>query len=234
MLVDPVGNERTIAHVGLLYLIAWFNAHQLCHESVEHVGVVLRLVCPAIGQQTEFNKLRIGNVIETEQVGTRLFYGISIGLQRIGAHTWQQLSAAVPQAFVQVGMKVITCVAIGKNHRTGGIVDDKLFHEATSSRCFRISFGDVLNGDTLRSMLSTNPVGIRQIDANGCRRILITTKHSCTDDVGRYTFDFLFLKSIINRRMILKPLRPLTNGLCALCAFFVAILHKSLPRAFQA
>ena len=226
--------EGTVTHVGLLYLIAWFNAHQLCHESVEHVGVVLRLVCPAVGQQTEFNKLCIGNVIETEQVGTRLFYGISISLQRIGAHTWQQLSAAMSQAFVQVGMKVITCVAIGKNHRAGGIVDDKLFHKAASTRCFRIGFSDVFDGDTLRSMLSTNPVGIRKIDADGCRRILIASQHSRTDDVGRNTFHFLLLESVINRRMILKPLRPLTDGLCALCAFFVAILHKSLPRAFQA
>ena len=38
----------------------------------------------------------VSNIVESEEVGTRLLYRVAISLQRIRVGTWQQLSATVP------------------------------------------------------------------------------------------------------------------------------------------
>ena len=132
--VNPVGNECTITHVGFLYLIARLNAHELGHQSIEHIRVVLRLISLVIRQQSQFHELLVGDVVKPEQVGTGFFDGVSIGLQGIRTYAWQKLSATMTEAFVEVGMQIVAVVAIGTDHRACGIVDNEFFHEATATR----------------------------------------------------------------------------------------------------
>ena len=73
LLVAPVSNQCTIAHVCLLDVVAQTDSHQLRHQSVHHVGIVLSLVSLTIRSQTQFLHLRVSQVIESEEVGTCLF-----------------------------------------------------------------------------------------------------------------------------------------------------------------
>ena len=75
LLIGPAGNEGTVAHVRLLNVVAWFDAHELRHEAVHHVGVVLALVCLEVGCQTEVHQLLVGYIVQAEQVGTCLLDG---------------------------------------------------------------------------------------------------------------------------------------------------------------
>ena len=99
-------------------------------------------------------------------------------------------------------------------------------------RGFVIGICDVADGDAFRTIFSPDPVGIRQVDANGCRWIFITTEHRCTNDLrGNAPHRFLF-KGIIDRRMVFKPLRILTDKLRALGCFVVFIFHQPFPGTF--
>ena len=112
LFIAPMGYQRTVAHVGLLYLATGFDADELRHQTVHDIAIVLCLVSLIIGQQSQLHELMVGNIIETKEVGTCLLDGIAISLQRIRISTWQQLSTTVSQTFVQVGMQVITHITI--------------------------------------------------------------------------------------------------------------------------
>ena len=81
--------------------------------------------------------------------------------------------------------------------------------------------------------MSTDPVSIRQVDADGRRGIFITTQHRRTDDIGRDALDNGFAETGIHRGMILEPLGIPTDGLRTFGSLFVNIFDKSLPGAFQ-
>ena len=79
----------------------------------------------------------------------------------------------------------------------------------------------------------TYPVGVRQIDANGSRRILFTTQHCSTHGISRYTFHRFLFKTSINRRVVFKPLRIITYLMGALRGLFILIGNNAFPRTFQ-
>ena len=74
LFVNPAGYECTVAHVGLFDGSAGFDAHQLRHEAVHHVSVILAFVGFKIRGQSEFHELLVGYVVKTEEVGARFFY----------------------------------------------------------------------------------------------------------------------------------------------------------------
>ena len=41
LFVAPVGYQRTVAHVCLLNLVTWFDAYQLCHQTIHDIAVIL-------------------------------------------------------------------------------------------------------------------------------------------------------------------------------------------------
>ena len=83
MVKNPVGNERPVAHVVFLNVSARRYAAQLGHKTVEHVGIIMCLVSIGRWQKSKLHHLRIGHVIESEQVGTRLLNGAAIRLKRV-------------------------------------------------------------------------------------------------------------------------------------------------------
>lgn len=68
MLQAPMSYERTVSHVRFLYLMARLDAHQLGHQAIHHIGVILTFVGLRVGHQSQSHQLGIGNVIEPEQV----------------------------------------------------------------------------------------------------------------------------------------------------------------------
>ena len=102
---------------------------------------------------------------------------------------------------------------------------------AMSSLIIRIS--NVADGNRLGTMLATNPVGIRQIDTNSRRRIKVSCKNSRSNHFSRHTFHFLFLKLLINRRVVFKPLRIGTDNLCTMSCLQIFKVDQRLPAGFH-
>ena len=231
--IAPMGDEGTVAHVGLLYLVTRFYARQLRHQTVHHVCIILGLVGLEVGRQPQFHKLWVGHVIKSEEVGTRFFDGVAIGLQRLWVCARQELSATVSEALMQIGMQVVAHIAVLTDKGKGFLVDDKFLLEAAATSSTVIGLRKVANGHALRAVLRTYPVGIGQVNTNGRRGIFVTSEHRRTNNVGRHALYLGFTETRVNRRMVFEPLGVLTDGLRALRGFQVLVLHKSFPRAFQ-
>ena len=134
----------------------------------------------------------VSNIVESKEIGTRLFNGIAVCLQCIRIGTWQQLPATVSQTLMQVSMQVVTFITIFLNDCQRLLINDKLLLEAITVSSLVVSLRNIRDGDALRTMLCTYPVGIGQINADSRRGILVTTQHSSTDSIGRNTLDMRF------------------------------------------
>ena len=82
-------------------------------------------------------------------------------------------------------------------------------------------------------MFLTDPVGVRQVDADGRSRIFLSAQHGSTDDVGCNSLHFRLAETGIHRRMVLKPLCVLADGLGALGSLQVLIFHDTFPCTFH-
>ena len=58
-----MGNEGAVAHVSLFYVVSRLNTNELGHEAVHQVGIILRFVCLAVREQSQFHKFRVGHVV---------------------------------------------------------------------------------------------------------------------------------------------------------------------------
>ena len=85
---------------------------------------------------------------------------------------------------MQVGMQIITHITIFLDYIECFLVDNKLLLETASARGLVIRIGDIAYGNTLATVLGSNPVGIWQVNTYCRCRILIATKHSSTDNIG--------------------------------------------------
>ena len=63
VLKHPFGNQFAVAHVGLFYILAGLDSHELSHESVKHILVVLSLVSVGVVEKTKLNQFGIGKII---------------------------------------------------------------------------------------------------------------------------------------------------------------------------
>ena len=134
---------------------------------------------------------------------------------------------------MEVGMQIVAYITIFLDESERFVIDHKFLFEAITTRSLVVSIGNIADGDTLGTILCTDPVSIGQIDANGSRGIFVTTQHSCTDDISGNTFDYRLAETGINRRMVFKPLCIATDGLCTLSSLRVDIFYQSFPGTFQ-
>ena len=137
------------------------------------------------------------------------------------------------KTLMQIRMKFITQISISINECPRFIINDKLLHESIPSRSLTIGICEVPNGDTFRTMLCSNPVGIRKIYTYSCRGIFVSSEHCRTNDICRHAPNSLFLKPPVHRGMVFKPLRILADQTSTLCCLSILILNNPLPRAFQ-
>ena len=63
LLQAPMCYESAVAHVRLLYLASGLDAHELRHESVEHISIVVALPCIGCGSESQLMHLLVGNVV---------------------------------------------------------------------------------------------------------------------------------------------------------------------------
>ena len=233
VLITPMGNEGPVTHVGFFYLTTWRDADQLRHQSIHHIGIILRLISLTIRRQSQLHQLLISDIIQSEEISPCLLYRIAISLQSVRIHTRQQPSTTMPQTLVEIRMQVITDIPILLYHLERIGINHKLLLESIAMSRLIIGIGNIADGNALTAILSANPVGIRQVDTDGRRRIFIATQHRSTDHAGSNALHHRFLESVIHRRVILKPLGILTDSSRPLGGFFVHIFHQSFPRALQ-
>ena len=130
-------------------------------------------------------------------------------------------------------MQHIRQETVGLNAIAFFIAPDKLITKAATLRSLVVSFHNILNGNRLRTVVSTNPIGIRKINSYRRRRITIATQHRDRDHLRTHTFYPFLLESFIYRRMIFKPLSILTDGLRTTSGFFVPEIHRRFPTRLQ-
>ena len=88
---------------------------------------------------------------------------------------------------------------------------------------------DIVDGDGLRAVGRTYPVGVRQVDTDGRSRIRIAGKHSYRDDRSGYTTRILLFEAGINGSMRFEP-RCLTADLRrALARLLITDMHERFP-----
>ena len=168
MVHTPVGDEGSISHVSLLDGVSRSYPHELSHQSVEHIGIVVGFIRLPVGQQSEFHHLFIGHIIKSVEVGPCLLDGVAMLFESVAVHPRQQLSAAMSETLMQVGMQVVCHITVSVDEFDGVAIDDKLFLKSISFGCLCIGFSEVSDSDALTSVLRPYPVGIRQIDTYGC------------------------------------------------------------------
>ena len=85
-----------------------------------------------VRSESKFYEFGICQIVEREEVGAGFFDGGTIGFQGVGVGAGKELSAAVSQTFVEVGVEVVAAVAIFEYQLTRGFVNDEFFiHSAT-------------------------------------------------------------------------------------------------------
>ena len=146
---SPPGDECTVAHVSLLYLVAFLDTGGLSEQTVHQICIILCLVGFCVGKESQFHQLFIGHIIQAEKVGTCFLDGIAVSLEGIRVGSWQQLTAAVSQAFMQVGMLVVRKVGILLYHGESILVDDKLLVESVAMSSLIVRLGQISYRDTL-------------------------------------------------------------------------------------
>ena len=233
MLQRPPGNEGTVSHVRLLYLVTLLDSDSLGEQTVHQITVILRLVSFIIRSQPQLNQLMVSHIVQTEEIGSRLLYRVAIRLQGIRIGARKKLTAAMSQTLVKIGMQVVGDISILIQQRHSLLIDDKLISESVALSRLVVGISQVADGNALRTVLLTDPVGIRQIDADSRSRIFLTAKHRRTDYIGGNTLHLRFAETGIHRRMILKPLSILTDGLGSLGSLQVLVFHDTLPGTFQ-
>ena len=92
-----------------------------------------------------------------------------------------------------------------------------------------VSLHQIGDGHRLGTIVLTNPVGIRQVDAYRGRRKTIAAKGGDDDAFGRNAATFLFLETRVDRRMVLKPLGVFADGVGAFGSLQVLEIHHTLP-----
>ena len=111
------------------------------------------------------------------------------------------------EAFVKVGVQVVGYKQVFVEQLTGRGINHEFLIETVAVGSIVVSLGDVLDCHRFRAMGGTNPVCIRQVDADRCRGICITGKDCCIYHFRAHTLHFRLAEAGIDWRMILEPLR---------------------------
>ena len=143
-LKHPFGDELAVAHVGFLNVLARLDAHQLRHQAVEHIFIVLGLVGVGIVEQTELHQMRVGQIVEGEEVGARLLERRAVGLEGVGVNAGEQAAGAVAETFVEVGVEIVGYEEIFVEKVACGLVDYEFLVEAVAVAGVVVGLGDVL------------------------------------------------------------------------------------------
>ena len=193
----------------------------------------MSLISLIIRSQSQLYQFVISNIIQAKQISTSLLDCIAISLESIRVNTRKQLTTAMSQTFMQVGMQVIRHITISVDEIKSFLINNKFIQESIAMRSLIVCFSQISYRHTLAAMSLANPVSIRKIDTDGRSRIFITPQHGSTDNMSRHTFHLSLLELRSYRRMVLKPLRILADSLSTSGCLHIFKFNKTFPGSFQ-
>src|SRR5574344_1121615 len=97
---SPVCYQRTISHVSLFYVRIKTDTNALSQQTILHIRIILAFISFVVWNKTQFNQFIICYIIQTKQIGSSLFYRVSVSLQCIWICSRAQSSASMSQAFM--------------------------------------------------------------------------------------------------------------------------------------
>ena len=217
-------------------LAAKLNSRELSHYTVADVARVLGLVSLTVRDDSELDHLGIGAVVEAEEVGAGLLKRALVLAQGGGGHSRKELTAAVAEAFVQVGVDLVHHIAVFFHKVYLGLVPCELGQHAL--RLFErggvVGVGDIGDGDALGAVLFAYPVGVRKVDSYRGRRIGGPCQRHCVDDLGGDAPAFGLLEARIHGGVVFEPLgigaKRLGSGRCRR----VLDVHEAFPGGLAA
>ena len=214
----------------LLDVLARLDARQLGHHAVQDIFRIPGLRHIERGHQPQLDHFGIAQIVETEQVGARLFERRAVALQLAALDARSQLARTVAQTLVQVGVQVVGQLAVLVHHRTVVGTQHELLVEAVAVGGHIVGIGDVVDGHRLRAVFLADPVGVGQVDADRRGGIAVAAEHRHRNDLGRNALHLLLAVTGIDGRMVLEPLRVLRNDLGAVAGLLVHEIDDAFPR----
>ena len=215
---------------------AQFHAVELHHQAVADVAVVFGLVGLRVGHDAQLDHLRVGGVVEAEQVGAGFLQGGGVFAHRRGGDARQQLAGAVAQAFVQVGMDLVgdgaPLLAAGDFRLVPGEFGEHALREFL--RGIVIGMGDVRDRDALGAVVLADPVGVREVDADGRGRIAVAGEADGVDHLRGNALDRGFPEARVHGGVVLEPLGVRTQGLGAARGVEVLDIDIAFPGTLAA
>ena len=217
MFVAPVGNQLAVLHVGFGILLAQLDTGELGEDAVADVAAVFSLVGLLVGQDAQLDELLVSQVVKGEEVGAGLLQRGGELLEGAGGGAGQQLAGAVAQALVEVGVQVAGQRTVFSAERDLVLIPGELGEDALgrlgSGLC--VGVGDVGDGHGLGTVLLADPVGIRQVDADGRCGIVVAGDDRHVDYLGAHPLDLGFLEARVDGGVVLEPLGILADDLGA-------------------
>ena len=133
------------------------------------------LVCLHIREYAQLHELRVGHIIEAEEVGAGFLEGGAVFLERIWRGAREQLSGAVSETLVQVGVNVVGDIEVFLGHIDFLLVEGELVQGALRRLLgsAAVGVGDVGYGNRLRTVVTAYPVRVRQVDADRSCRVAV-------------------------------------------------------------
>ena len=134
---------------------------------------------------------------------------------------------------MQIGMQIIGDKSVFLQSLALLVAPDKFFIEAIALRSSVVCLGDILDRNGFRTMIASDPVGIRQVYADRGCRIAIASQHGNRNHFGTDSFYLFFLKPFIYRRMIFEPLCIVADHFRPLRRLLVYKVHGRFPACFH-
>ena len=234
---QPAHDHLAVAHVIFFDLRAFADAPQL-DQRVARVGFVLRLddvVVIGGGDDADLDQLRIGDEIETDQVGAAFLERGEVLLdQRLRIALAVRLAARrVADHFVHVGGQ-LAAEGAELPRALGFIGRPRKLAAHRPRRRLVVGLVDVGEGHRLAAVLLADRLVVGQVDADGRDRAGVAGLDDHVDRVGDNALDARLAVLRIPRHAILEPLRVGGERLDALRLFLVDVEDQAFPAALDA
>ena len=206
--VAPFRDELAVLHVRLGVGTAEFDAAELHHQTVADVAGVFGLVGLGVRHDAELHHLRVGAVVQAEEVGAGFLQGGAVFAEGVGRSAGQQLAGAMPEALVKVGVDLVGDGEILLGEFYLFLVPCKLGQGALGAFLRRVvvCVRDVGYGDALRAMVPADPVGVGEVDADGGGRIAVAGQAGRVDDLCADSLHLRLLEARVDGGVVLEPL----------------------------
>ena len=168
LLVDPLGHQLSVSHMGLLEVLPQRETPELPEQTVADEVVVHHPPHILRRHDTDLDQLGIQAVVERDQIRPRLLERVAIVLERLvgGPDTLFDLARGMADDFVHVRMEI-------RGQGTVELAQLDLFVRVAELLQIAALFGSLVVGlheiaerDRLRTVVGADPVGVGQIDAD--------------------------------------------------------------------